>query len=425
MRYQKIPNEFYINNRKILAANLKNDSILVLDSNSIMPSNADGVMGFIQNSDLFYLTGIDQEESKLVLVKSKNTCIEILFIKKTDEHIKIWEGQKLSKEQASEISGIANINWTEEFAESIKEWIVKTNKLYLINDFNEVDTFKSRNSFLRDKLSQVFPKHKLHYINDQIHKQRLIKNESEINQIRKAVEITKKGFMSLIENISNCKYEFEIEAELSYSFLKNRSRSHAFPPIIASGKNACILHYVENNDECKDGDLVLLDFGAEYGNYKADVSRVLPKNGKFSERQKQVYLAVYRIFLFARAQMLVGNSFKNLNKAVIKEVEKELILLGLLSKKEIENQDKECPVYKKFFPHSVSHFLGLDVHDVGKRNTIFQENMVLTCEPGIYIESEGLGIRLENDILIKNTGPVDLCENIPISLEEIEEIFLI
>ncbi|MDZ7935715.1 MAG: aminopeptidase P N-terminal domain-containing protein [Emticicia sp.] len=426
MRYEKIDSQLFISNRERLKALLKPSSMVIVHSNDVLPTNADGTFGFRQNNDIFYLSGIDQEETILVLFPDfpDEKFREILLVRETSEHIKIWEGEKLSKKQATEISGIEKVIWTSNFETILRKLIFAADQVYL--NLNEHDggewNFETRERrFIKD-FKHKFPLHRIERLAPLMHQLRVIKQPIEIELIKKAIEITGKGFVRMAKYLKPNVPEFELEAELTHEFLKNRSRGHAFAPIMASGGSACVLHYVTNNNQCKDNEVILMDFGAEYANYNADITRCLPVNGKFSERQKQVYSAVLNVMKAAKKMLIVGNTMENLRKEVGKVMEIELIKLGLLKQDEINNQNEDAPLYKKYFPHGISHHLGLDVHDVGNRYEVFKAGMIFTCEPGIYIAEEKLGIRLENDILITENGNIDLMEHIPIEIDEIEAL---
>jgi Xaa-Pro aminopeptidase len=426
MKYAPIPKELFIENRKNLTNNLLPESIAVFHSNDIMPTNADGTMPFKQNSDFFYLTGIDQEESILIICPDARDkrMREILFIKETNEHIATWEGHKLTKQEAEEISGIHTIYWLSEFEKILTLLVFESENIYLNTNEHtravvEVETRDAR--FIK-YCKEKFPLHNYKRLAPIMHRLRAVKSTWEIFLIKKACQITEKGFRRVLNFIKPGVWEYEIEAELSHEFLRNRSRGFAYTPIIASGKNACVLHYTENNQQCKDGEVILLDAAAEYANYASDLTRCVPVNGRFTQRQKDVYNAVLRVMRAAKIMLVKGNNWDKYHKEVGKMMESELIGLGLLQKHEVEKQDPDFPLYKKYFMHGTSHFLGLDVHDVGSKHHIFEAGMVFTCEPGIYIPEEGLGIRLENDILITEDGNIDLMEHIPIEAEEIEEI---
>jgi Xaa-Pro aminopeptidase len=426
MKYQPINNDLFVKNRKRFAASLKPNSIALFTSNDILPTNADGAMGFVQNSDLFYLTGVDQEETILLLYPdAKNEAHkEVLFVKETSELIAIWEGAKLTKEQATKTSGIKNVMWNHGFEGFLKTVIFQAENIYLNSNehtrrYIETETAEMR--FNKSILSK-FPLHKIERSAPIMHNLRAIKSKEEIDLMQQACDITEKGLRRILKFIKPGVMEYQIEAELAHEFISNRSRGFAYSPIIASGKNACVLHYVDNNKECKAGDVILLDFAAEYANYASDLTRCIPVSGKFTERQKQVYNAVLRVMKAATSMLKVGNNIPDYHKAVGLLMEKELIDLKLITMDDIKKQNPDYPAYKKYFMHGTSHFLGLDVHDVGDFNRPLEEGMVFTCEPGIYIPEEGLGIRLENDILVTAKGPQDLMKNIPLEAEEIEEL---
>ena len=390
-----------------------------------MPTNADGTMSFKQNSDLFYLTGIDQEETTLILFPDaiNPDHREVLLVKETNEHIAVWEGAKLNKEQSGELSGINTIIWANETNDLLHTLIPQSEHVYLnSNEHGRAGTdVETRNDRLGKLTREQFPL--LQYLRSApiLHQLRFIKSNLEIATISHACEITNKAFHRVLKYTEAGKLEYELEAEITHEFLMNRSRGHAYQPIIAGGKNACVLHYIDNNDKLKDGDLILMDFGAEYGNYNSDMTRVIPVNGKFTYRQKDVYNSVLFVMEEAKKMLTPGNNWTTYNEEVGKIMEHELIKLKLLDRTDVRNQNKKAPLYRQYFMHGTSHSLGLDVHDVDDRSLPFAENMILTCEPGIYIPDENIGIRIENDILIKST-PIDLMQEIPISIEEIEDI---
>jgi Xaa-Pro aminopeptidase len=426
MRYRNIPSTLFSGNRKRFAGQLKPNSLAVFNSNDIMPSNADGVMPFIQNSDLFYLSGIDQEETILVIYPdAKNgEHKEILFIKETNEHIAVWEGNKLNKEQATQLSGISKVYWLSQFPVIFNTLMYECESVYLSNNehtkwYGEVGM---RNDRFIKWCKERYPLHTYHRSAPIVHRLRLIKSEQETALIQEACNITDKGFRRILNFVKPGVKEYEVEAEVSHEFIRNGSRGFAYTPIIASGANACILHYIQNDQVCKDGDILTVDIGAEYANYTSDLTRSFPVNGKFTKRQKEVYNAVLRVFNSAVEMLTIGNTIKKYHKDVGNLMEEELIRLGLLKAEEVKKQNPESPLYKKYFMHGTSHFLGLDVHDVGDYNTPIEEGMVFTCEPGIYIREEDLGIRIENDILITKKGPIDLMKNIPVEVEEIEHL---
>ncbi len=426
MKYKSIDSKLFSENRLRFAKKLAANSIAVFNSNDIMPTNADGHMGFRQNADLFYLSGIDQEESILVIYPDAKDGAqrEILFLKETNEHIAIWEGHKYTKEEATATSGIKTIYWLHEFNTIFKQLMFRAQNVYLnTNEHTRaVIEVETRDARFINWCRQNFPLHSYHRLAPIMHQLRAIKSKHEIDLIQQACNITEKGFRRLLKFIKPGVMEYEIEAELIHEFIRNRSQGFAYGPIIASGGSACVLHYVENNKPCKNGDLILLDVAAEYGNYASDLTRCVPANGKFSKRQKEVYNAVLRVMRAATKMLVVGNTIEKYHVEVGKLMEKELIGLGLVDAKAVAKQDKNKPLYKKYFMHGTSHFLGLDVHDVGDFKRPLEEGMVFTCEPGIYITDENIGIRIENNILVTKKGPVDLMKNIPIEVDEIERL---
>lgn len=426
MKYLPIDFSLFVQNRQRFAAKLKPNSIAVLNANDIMPTSADGTRSFIQNTDFFYLSGINQEESILLIFPDahEKKHKEVLFIRETDEQIAIWEGPKYSKDEASAVSGIQTVYWTREFEKVFRVLVIETERLYLnSNEHLRADvTVESRDARFLKWCMQSYPLHKYERLAPIMHDLRAVKSSVEVELIKQACLITEKTFRRLLGFIRPGIWEFEIEAEIYHEFLTNRSRGPAYVPIVASGPNACILHYVLNNRQCKDGELLLMDFGAEYANYTSDLTRTVPVNGKFSPRQKEIYNAVLRVQRAAIQLLRPGNTFEEYHKEVERIMENELIGLGLLDAVEVKNQNKGAPLYKKYFMHNASHYLGLDVHDFGNKYREFEEGMVFTCEPGIYIKEEAIGIRLENDILLTRNGPVDLMENIPIVAEEIEDL---
>jgi Xaa-Pro aminopeptidase len=424
MKYSAIDPQLFIENRKRFAESLKHNSIALFVSNDIMPTNADGAMGFVQNSDLFYLSGIDQEETILLIYPDAASGLhkEILFVKETSEAIAIWEGAKLTKEQTTIVSGVKSVYWINHFEQVFQSIVFQAEHIYLNSNEHNRKYINLETAEMRfaKTITKKYPLHKIERSAPIMHHLRAIKSKQEINLIQQACNITEKGFRRLLKFVKPGVMEYEIEAELIHEFIRNRSRGFAYGPIIASGANACVLHYTENNKECKNGDIILLDVAAEYGNYASDLTRSLPVNGKFTKRQKEVYNAVLRVMKAATKMLTVGNTIPEYHKAVGQLMEKELVDLGLLSLNDINTVGNSLPAYKKYFMHGTSHFLGLDVHDVGDYNRKLEEGMVFTCEPGIYIPQENLGIRLENNILVTANGPIDLMANIPIEADEIE-----
>lgn len=428
MRYKNAGKELFIGNRKKLVKELKSGSVVVVNANDIMPTNADGTMRFRQNSDLFYLTGVDQEETILVLCPDfpDKKYREVLFLRETSEHIATWEGHKLTKEQARAATGIETILWTSEFPAVFKLMMVMgdTEHVYLnTNDHYRADVgVQTRDMRFIKSCQEKYPLHKYERLAPVLHKLRSVKSKQEIELLQRACDITGKGFRRLLKFVRPGVMEYEIEAELSHEFLKNGSRGFAYEPIIASGGDSCVLHYIDNSKVCSDGDILLLDVGAEYANYNADLTRTIPVNGKFSKRQKEVYNAVLRVQRAAIKLLKPGEKYYDYHKEVQRIMEDELIGLKLIDKKDVRNQDKSRPLFQKYFMHGTGHQLGLDVHDVGSMYHGMKEGQVWTVEPGIYIREERLGIRIENNVVIRKKGVVDLMADIPVEIEEIEEI---
>ena len=426
MRYLPIENSLFIENRQRLVEKLKPGSLAVFNSSDIQPTSADGTHPFIQQTDLFYLSGIDQEESSLVIAPEVKDAKHrtILFLKETNEQIALWEGQKYSKDEAAAVSGIKTVHWNHEFKNIFKSLVYQSDHIYLnTNEHLRADTsVETRDDRFRRWCRQTFPLHQYERLAPIMNDLRAIKSQLEVDLIRKACSITDSAFRRLLGFIKPGVWEFEIEAEIYHEFLINRSRGPAFETIVASGADSCTLHYVKNNKQCREGDLVLIDFGAEYANYAADVTRTVPVGGRFSKRQKEVYNAVLRVQKAAIGLLTPGKTIDEYSKEVGRIMEDELIRLGLLKADDVKNESPEEPLYKKYFPHGTSHHLGLDVHDYGDKYRKFEPGMVLTCEPGIYIREEGIGVRIENDILLTANSPVDLTENIPREADEIEEL---
>lgn len=426
MKYLPIGSALFEENRARLKKLLRRNAIAIFNSNDIMPTNADGTMPFRQNNDLFYLSGIDQEESILVLFPdSKNEKYrEILFLRETNEHIAIWEGHKYTREEAFETSGIKNVQWLSQFEQTLHTLMAEAEVVYLntnehIRAVVEVETRDARFiKWCKDK----YPLHTYEKVAPLMHALRSVKSEREVTQLQTACDITEKGFRRILKFVKPGVMEYEIEAEFLHEFVRNRSRGFAYAPIIASGANACVLHYVANNQPCKEGEVILFDVGAEYANYNADMSRSIPVSGRFSQRQRAVYDAVRRVMKGAMQILRPGTTIPEYHQEVGKMMENELIGLGLLDSSDVKNQHPDNPAYKKYFMHGTSHHLGLDVHDVGNVYQKVKPGMVFTVEPGIYIREENLGIRLENNILIREDGFTDLMQNIPVEAEEIEEL---
>jgi Xaa-Pro aminopeptidase len=426
MRYQPLPAELFITNRKRLVPLLKPRSVVIVHSNDLMPTNADGTMGFAQNSDLFYLSGVDQEESVLILFPdaSDEKQREMLFLRETSEDIAIWEGEKLTKEQARERTGIKEIHWLSEFERLFRIVMCQADHVYLNSNEHPRATIpvESRETRFTHRCRHEYPLHSYVRLAPLMHDLRSIKSTHELELLKEAIRITKLGFDRLLKFVRPGVHEYEVEAELVHEFVKNRSSGFAYPPIIGSGANACVLHYVENQAQCRDGEMLLLDVAARYANYNADLTRTIPVNGRFTGRQRDVYNAVLRVFRTCCQMLRPGVIIKDYQEEVGKLMTGELIGLGLLKKEDVEKQNPDKPLYKKYFMHGTSHHLGLDVHDVGHTWKPVKAGMVFTVEPGIYIREEKLGVRLENDILIGENGNIDLMADIPIEVEEIEAL---
>jgi len=427
MKYHKIEKELFIKNRKNFAAKMLPSSLAVFNSNDIYPIGADSTLPFQQNRDLFYLSGVDQEESVLVIFPDcpNPKHREILFLKETNGHIAVWEGEKLTKEKAFETSGIKTVYWLQDLDKILFEIMTQCDTVYINTNEHyraNVETETREDRFTK-KLKDRFPAHRVAKSNPILQRLRSVKDQIEIDLIQNACNITEKGFRRILDFVKPGVMEFNIEAEFMHEFLNNRSRGFAYTPIVASGNNANVLHYIENNQECKAGDLILLDVGAEYANYSSDMSRTIPVSGKFTARQKEVYNAVNRVKNEATKLLTPGTIWADYHIEVGKLMTSELIGLGLLDKADVQNENPDWPAYKKYFMHGTSHHMGLDTHDYGILTEPMQANMVFTVEPGIYIPDEGFGIRLEDDVVIQETGePFNLMRNIPIEADEIEEI---
>ncbi|WP_188597819.1 aminopeptidase P family protein [Polaribacter pacificus] len=427
MKYHPIQSSLFVKNRKNFAEKMRPNSLAVFNSNDIYPISADSTMPFEQNRDLFYLSGVDQEESVLVLFPDcpKPQYREILFLTETNEHIAVWEGEKLTKEAAIQTTGVKTVFWKQEMEKVLFELMslsdtvyINTNEHYRAN----VETETREDRFNKWLLAK-YPAHSVAKSNPILQRLRSVKDPIELDLIQQACDITEKGFRRILDFVKPGVWEYEIEAEFIHEFVRNRSRKFAYTPIIASGNNANVLHYIENNQQCKAGDLILLDVGAEYANYSSDMSRTIPVSGKFTARQKEVYNAVNRVKNEATKLLVPGADWNSYHGEVGKIMTSELLGLGLLDKADIQNEDKDWPAYKKYFMHGTSHHMGLDTHDYGLLLEPMKANMVFTVEPGIYIPAEGFGIRLEDDVVIQETGePFNLMRNIPIEADEIEAL---
>ncbi len=422
----KIESSFFAENRRKLASLLKPDSIAVVNSNDIMPTNADGTMRYVPNSDMFYLTGIHQEETVLLLAPSEKDeeHKEILFIRDYNPDLEVWEGKKLSPDDAGKISGIKTVLELSKFQKVLHDSLSKSENVYL--NSNEHDraelVVESREMRFIRYCMREYPLHTYCRLAPLIYSLRVIKTPVEAELLQSACDLTADGFRRLLGFVKPKVTEFEIEAELAHEFIRKGSGFADYEPIIASGENSCFLHYVKNDAVCLDGDILLLDFAAGYSNYNADMTRTIPVNGRFSKRQKQIYNSVLRAMKGTIKEMKPGNSVKDLQLVTRELIAKELVDLKLVKPADVKDIKNKSDYFKKYYPHDVSHFLGLAVHDVGYFEEPMKAGMVLTCEPGIYIREEKLGVRIENDILITKKGNRDLMENVPIEAEEIEEL---
>ncbi len=427
MKYHAIDKSLFVKNRKNFAAQMKPNSLAVFNSNDIYPISADSTMPFEQHRDIFYLSGVDQEESMLVIFPDcpKEKHREILFLKETNEHIAIWEGEKLTKEAAFNTSGIKTVYWLQDLEKVMFELMTQCDTVYINTNEHyraNVETETREDRFTK-WLKNKYPAHSVAKSNPILQRLRSVKDPIELDLMQHACDITKKGFLRILNFIKPGVWEYEIEAELLHEFVRNRSKGFAYTPIIASGNNANVLHYIENNQQCKDGDLILFDIAAEYANYKSDLSRTVPVSGRFTKRQKEVYNAVNRVKKEATKLLVPGADWTQYHVEVGKLMTSELLGLGLLDKADVQNENPDWPAYKKYFMHGTSHHIGLDTHDYGLLHEPMQANMVFTVEPGIYIPEEGFGIRLEDDVVIQESGePFNLMGSIPIEADEIEEI---
>jgi Xaa-Pro aminopeptidase len=426
MKYFPIDSKLFIENRKKFVSKMKPNSMAIFNSNDEMPRNGDQNFPFRQSSDLFYLCGIDQEKTILVLYPDCPVpkYREMLFCVETNEIIAVWYGHKYTKEEATATSGINTVVWLSQFETILHELMVNCSSVYL--NANENLRFTTevpyRDVRFNKWLQEKYPNHTYERSTPLVTSLRLQKSPIEIELMKTAIGITNKAFRRLLGFVKPGVMEYEIEAEIDHEFIRNRASGHSYYPIIASGKSACVLHYVENNRPCHDGDLLLLDFGAEYANYCSDLSRTIPVNGKFTKRQKDVYNATLRVMKQAKAKLVVGTTIDEYHAEVCKIMEQELIGLGLFTAEDVKKQDPNNPLFFKYYMHGTSHFMGMDVHDVGTKQMKLLPGMVFSCEPGIYIPDEAIGIRIENDILVTENGPVDLMDIIPIEADEIEEL---
>ncbi len=425
MRHLPIDSALFANHRKRLAERLPLGAIAFANANDVLPTNADGTLPYHPNSDLFYLSGIEQEESQLVLFPgcSNPKHQEILFVRQPSEHLKIWEGYKHSKEDAQKISGIQTVYWTEDF-DNIFQLLAAEAEVFYLND-NEhsraANVVETREQRFNQKIQLDYPLHRVERLAPHLHDLRFCKDREEIKLIKQAIKVTERGFRKTLRMIKPGVTEFQVEAEWAREFIKQRCK-FAYPPIVASGSNTCVLHYLQNDQACKRGDLLLMDVGACYANFNADLTRTIPVSGKFSRRQKQVYNAVLRVLRQSIDNATIGKSLKEWQNDSHHMMTEEMLRLKLITQAQVKKQDPDQPACRKFYMHGLGHSLGLDVHDVANGQSVFRENSVFTVEPGIYLPDEGYGVRLEDNIQITKNGPVNLMSKIPIEAEEIEQI---
>ena len=426
MKYTPLSPELYQHNRRRFAAEMIPGTVAIFNSNDQAPRSGDQYHVFRQNAGLLYLCGIDQEETMLLLYPGcpREGHEDVLIIRRTHDHVAVWAGHKYTKEEATAASGIEKVYFLDEAEQMLNELILLSAGLYL--NLNENDRFLSpveyRDLRYARDIRNNYPAHTVHRAQPILKRLQTVKSKWEVDATQEAIDITEKAFKRVLGFVKPGVWEHEVEAEIIHEFIRNRATGHGYTPIIGSGASACVLHYIENNRQCQDGDVLLMDFGAEYANYNADLTRSIPVNGRFSPRQKDVYNAVLRVLKAARTLLVPGTVFIEYHKEVGKIMESELIGLGLISRDEVAKQNKEWPAYKKYFMHGTSHHLGLDVHDIMFRYHTFEAGNLFTCEPGIYIPEENLGIRIENDILITENGNIDMFKNIPMEVEEIEDL---
>lgn len=425
MRYKPMSPEFFKRNRKNLIEKLQPESIVVLAGNEHMPWSGDQDYPFRQNSDFYYLTGIDEENALLCLCPHHPdpNLREVLFIQEADPTMVIWYGKRLSREKASELSGIKTVKWVADFKSSLRDMTQQSRNIYMgLNEYLKYSTnTHDANRRMIDEIKNLFPLHQYERLTPLTTELRLCKSQEEIDMIGKAIDITKEAFTRVLKTTKPGMMEYEVEAEITHEFIRRGASGHAYSPIVAGGENACVLHYITNDCPLKDDDLMLLDFGAVYGNYAADCSRTIPVNGKFTPRQKQCYNAVLDVLKEAKKILVPGTTIEKTNKQIALMLEQKMIELGLFSADDVKNNTTSTPLYFKYYMHGASHFMGLDVHDVGLRTMTLKKGMVLTCEPGIYIQEEGIGIRIENDILVDDE-PINLMTEIPLEADEIEKL---
>ena len=425
MRHKPIKSKLFVQNRRRIADRMDSKALAVVNANDILPTNADGTLPMQPNADMFFLTGIEQEESVLVLFPdaADEKQREILFVRQPSEHLQIWEGYKHTKDDARKISGIKNVKWLSEFPVLFRSLMCEAESAYLnSNEYKRANVeMETRDMRFIRQCQADFPLHQYRRLAPLLHELRVVKTDLEIELLKEAVDITAKGFRRTLKFVKPGVMEYEVEAELAREFIKRRGK-FAYTPIVAAGKNNCVLHYLQNDQVCKKGQLLLMDVASSYANYNADLTRTIPVSGKFSRRQKKVYNAVLRVLRQSIAGAVVGKLHKDWTRESQVHMNEELLKLGLLKKSQIKKQDPDNPACRKYFMHGLGHPLGLDVHDVGDNNQPFASGTVLTVEPGIYLPDEGFGVRLEDDIVVTEKGPINLMEKTPIETDEIESI---
>ena len=424
MKYEHISSKLYTQNRARFAKQMKPNAIAIFTANPVLSENSDAVYAYKANSDVTWLSGVVQEKTMVILYpdNADKSAREVLVVQRPNEMLEKWNGHLLRKEEATAISGIENVQFVDSIDAQIQLWMHHADSVYLDTNENDrigEDTFRTDLLFVHRFMKQ-YPLHQYERAARIMKELRAIKTKEEAEIVQRAVDITHKAFLRVCKFIQPGVMEYEIEAEITHEFIRNRATRHAYGCIIASGDRARTLHYVDNNQECKSGELILMDFGAEYGNYNADLSRTLPVNGKFTKRQKEVYNACLNVHNYCKSILKPGMNYASYIDLVNKEMEKQLVGIGLISKTDLKNQDPANPAYRKYFYHGIGHHLGLDVHDIGTRNQPVKEGMLFTIEPGIYIEEEQMGIRIENNYWLTKTGSKDLFKGIPITVDEIE-----
>jgi len=426
MKFLPLNPQIFIKNRERFTSRMRKNSIAIFVSNDEVPDNGDSIYKFKQNSDVYWLSGITQEDSMVVLFPDNPDpkYREVLVLVRPNELKEKWDGKRLRVKEAQAISGIQTIVWLDSIDGLLQPWIHLADCIYLDSNENDrkASLVRTRDYRFIDEMKSRYPLHQYARAAKLMKELRGIKTAEEVEVLQKAVDITEVTFRRLLQFIKPGVMEYEIEAEIYHSFLSQRATRPAYGIILASGDNARILHYVNNNAECKDGDLILMDFGAEYGGYCADLTRTVPVNGKFTRRQRTVYNACLHLHDYAKSILKPGISIVDYTEKVGEEATQQFLKIGLLKKSDVKNEDPENRAYRKYLYHGISHHLGIDVHDLGTRTEPVKPGMVFTIEPGIYIEEEKMGIRIENNVWITKNGNKDLFKNIPITAEEIEAL---